>query len=221
VTSDDEAVDREPVDPEPVDPEPGDAEPFSVQLERWLTTDQSKTMGELSQVFGERSFAVMVLVLMFLPALPLPTGGLTHIFEVITILLAGQMVLGRRTIWLPARWRQRELGPTMTEKAVPFIVRRVRWFERRSRPRAAWLFERRWFIRLLGVLLIAFALGALFAPPFSGLDTVPALGAVIVALSIVLSDVLVLAVGVVVGTGGIVLIATLGAAAVRLVRELF
>lgn len=198
-----------------------DEEPFSDQLERWLSSDPHKTLGELSQVFGERSFAVMVLVLMFVPALPLPTGGITHLFEAITVLLAGQMVLGRRTIWLPKRWQRRELGPTATTKAIPFIVRRIRWFERFSRPRAAWLFEQRWFVRLLGLVLMAFAIGAMFAPPFSGLDTVPALGAVVVALSIILSDVVVLVIGVVIGTGGIILIITIGAVVVRLVKGLF
>ena len=58
---------------------------------------------DLGDVFGAKAFAVTILLLMFLPALPLPTGGVTHVFEVITILLAGQMVLGRRTIWLPER----------------------------------------------------------------------------------------------------------------------
>ena len=58
------------------------------------------------------------------------------------------------------------------------------------------------------------------APPFSGLDTLPALGAVIVALSIILEDVVVLAVGVVIGAGGIVLILTIGAALVHYLRKL-
>jgi len=208
-------------DDEIVDDEPVKEEPFSIQLERWLSSDPHKTLGELSQVFGERSFAVMVLVLMFVPALPLPTGGITHVFEAITVLLALQMVLGRRTIWLPKRWQRRELGPTLTEKGIPFIVRRIRWFERFSRPRGSWLFEQRWFIRLLGLVIMAFAIGAGLAPPFSGLDTVPALGAVVVALSIILNDVVILGIGIVIGTGGILLIITIGAAVVRLVRELF
>ena len=79
-------------------------EPFSDQLERWLGGDTPKTLGALSDVFAEKSFAVTILLLMFVPALPLPTGGITHVFEVITVVLAAQMVLGRRTIWLPQRW---------------------------------------------------------------------------------------------------------------------
>jgi hypothetical protein len=196
-------------------------ERFSDELERWLRGDEAKTLGQMNDVFGGKAFAVTILLLMFLPALPLPTGGVSHVFELITVLLAAQMVLGRRTIWLPERWRRRELGAATTEKAIPFIVRRIRQVERFSRPRATWLFEHHWFDRVLGVTLIAFAVGAAIAPPFSGLDTLPALGAVLVALSIVLEDVVVLAVGVVVGIGGLALIFTIGAALARLVRGLF
>ncbi len=201
--------------------DPPETELFSEQLEAWLGTGGSKTVGDLGDLLEEKSFAVTVLFLMFLPALPLPTGGLTHVFEAITVLIAGQMIIGRRTLWLPERVRRRELGPTMTEKAVPFIMRRVRWFERFSRPRGVRLFRNRISLSLIGVLIAAFAIGAALAPPFSGLDTVPALGAVVVALAIILEDVVLLAVGAAIGTGGIALIVTLGAAAVRLFRELF
>ena len=196
-------------------------EPFSAQLEGWLQADTPKTLGQLGDLFGEKSFAVTILFLMFLPALPLPTGGITHVFEAITALLGVEMVLGARTIWLPARWRNRELGDATTRRAIPFMVRRIRWFERFSRPRSAWLFEQRWFLRLLGLVIIALAAAAAFAPPFSGLDTVPALGAVVVALGIILSDVVVLAIGIVIGAGGVVLIVPVGALLVRLIRGLF
>jgi hypothetical protein len=101
------------------------------------------------------------------------------------------------------------------------MIRRIRWFERFSRPRWAPLFDQRWFLRLLGLVLMGFAIAAAFAPPFSGLDTLPALGAVAVALSIILEDVVVLAIGIVIGSGGIILILTVGAALIRVLRNLF
>ena len=81
---------------------------FSDQLEHWLRADGPKTLGSLGEVFGEKSFAVTILLLMFVPALPLPTGGITHVFEGITVVVAAQMVLGRRTLLLPKRWQRRE-----------------------------------------------------------------------------------------------------------------
>jgi hypothetical protein len=194
---------------------------FSEQLDAWLRSDQPKTLRALGDVFGEKSFAVTILFLMFVPALPLPTGGVTHVFEAIAVLLAVQMVLGRRTVWLPQRWQRRELGTLTTGKAVPFMIRRIRWFERFSRPRGARLFRQRWFLRLLGVVLMGLAIGAAAAPPFSGLDTLPALGAVAVALAIVLEDVVVLGIGLAIGAAGIALIVTIGAALLHFARNLF
>ena len=195
-------------------------EPFSDELERWLRSEGEKTLGSMSTVFAERSFAAMILLLMILPATPLPTGGVTHVFEVITVLLGLQMVIGRRTIWLPARFARRSLGATTTDKAIPFIVKVVRKVERFSRPRGVRLFEDGIFYRLIGVVVIAFAVAAALAPPFTGLDTLPALGAVVVALSMIQKDVLVLAVGVALGTGGIALALTVGAALYTFVRSL-
>jgi hypothetical protein len=54
----------------------------------------------------------------------------------------------------------------------------------------------------------------------SGLDTLPALGAILVALSIILQDVVVLSVGILLGAGGVLLNATIGAAAVHIFRRL-
>jgi hypothetical protein len=178
-------------------------EPFSDQLEDWLDAEAPKTMGQLGDVFGEKSFAVTILFLMFLPALPLPTGGITHVFEAITALLGAEMVLFGPNDLAPARWRDRALGDTTTQKAIPFMIRRIRWFERFSRRRWARLFEQRWFLRLVGLIVIGLAVAAAFAPPFSGLDTVPALGAVVVSLGVILGDVVILAIGVVIGAGGV------------------
>jgi hypothetical protein len=194
---------------------------FSDDLSEWLQSEGPKSLGGLQDVFAEKSFAVAILLLMFLPALPIPTGGITHVFEVITALLALEMVAGRRTLWLPKRFCKRELGATITNKALPFMVKRIRWFEKFSRPRWARLFGQRWFLRLLGLVIIAFTAGAAIAPPFSGLDTLPALGVVTIALSIILEDIVVLLIGIVIGTGGILLIVTVGAALARFLRGLF
>jgi len=196
-------------------------EPFSDRLAAWLKSDDNKTVGQLGEVFGDKSFAVTVLLLMFLPALPIPTGGITHVFEVIVVILGLQMILGAKTIWLPAKLRHRELGESLTDKALPLIVKRIKWFEQRSKPRGVLLLENPLFVRLLGVVLIAFSLGAMFAPPFSGLDTLPALGAVLICLGIILDDLVILCVGAVIGTVGVTLMLTIGAAVVHFARGLF
>jgi hypothetical protein len=193
---------------------------FSDELEAWSSDADVRTIASLGEVFGPRGFAVVVLVLMAPSATPLPTGGVTQVLEAVAVLVALQMVLGREELWLPASWGRRELGPGVTDKAIPWLVRVIRWFERFSRPRATWVFRRQAPRRLLGLLLITCVVFSVLAPPFSGLDTLPALGAVLIALAMLLEDAAILIAGVVVGAGGAVLIVTLGAAVVRFMRGL-
>jgi hypothetical protein len=197
-----------------------ETEPFSDQFERWLEADTARTIGDLGEVFAEKSFAVTIVVLMLVPALPLPTGGITHVFEVIAFLLATEMVIGVRTLWLPKRWRMREIGGATRNRALPYMIRRIRWFERFSRPRLRRLFNRRWFLRLLGLIIAVFVLAAALAPPFSGLDTLPSMGAVGVALAIILEDAVLAGIGMVLGAAGIALILTLGLALFRVIHNL-
>src|SRR5215213_5202476 len=73
----------------------GDAPKLSDQLEGWVAGEGEKTLGGLIDVFEEKSFAILFVLLLGVPALPLPTGGATHVFEVIAVLLASQLVAGR------------------------------------------------------------------------------------------------------------------------------
>jgi hypothetical protein len=194
---------------------------LSDQLEAWLTSKQPKTIQGLIEAFGEKSFAIVILVLMFLPALPIPTGGITHIFELVVMLLAIEMLIGRRAIWLPKFMLRRPLGKTLEKRTIPFIVRRVRWFERRLQPRYRGIVNNRLTLMFSGALFFVLALAAALAPPFSGLDTFPALGAVILALALILEDALALAAAIGLSLGGIVLVVMTGSVTFHYIRHLF
>ena len=55
------------------------------ELEEWLDCDQPKTLGNLVEAFDPRSSALALVLLMAVPALPIPTGGATHVLEVVSI----------------------------------------------------------------------------------------------------------------------------------------
>ena len=77
------------------------------------------------------------------------------------------------------------------------------------------LFHKRFTDILFGLLAIAGTVAAFLAPPFSGLDTLPALGVVVLSLGVLLEDVLVALVGILLATAGIALELALGAAALH------
>jgi hypothetical protein len=196
-------------------------EKVSDQLERWLGGDGDKTLGGLIDAFGKGSFALIFLLLMAVPALPLPTGGVTHVLEIIVMLLALELIVGRRTVWLPERWRKLELAGTKQEKFITTLLRRIRSLERFSRPRGRWLFGHRLSGSVFGVIVLGLALTAFLAPPFSGLDTLPSLGVVVLALGYLLADVLLAAVGLVIGAAGVFSVIFLGSIAVKAVKSIF
>ncbi len=184
---------------------------LSEQLERTLHAPQV-TIGSLADVLDERGFAIVLLILMIPAALPIPTGGVTHVLEVFAGLIALQMVVGRQELWIPRRLARKELGETLTDKAAPKMLRFIRWFERHARPRLPRLLDHRATVMLIGVVILVFVVGAFVAPPFSGLDTLPSLGVVIVCLGLVFSDALIVVAGLVIGVVGLAVEIALGAA---------
>jgi hypothetical protein len=192
----------------------------SDQLERWLQGGGEKTVGSLIAVFEEKSFAVLFVILLGVSALPLPTGGATHVFDVIAVLLALQLIGGRDEIWMPRRFRAKELAGPRQQQFLHGLMRFVRRLERFSRPRLRFLFDHRISNVVFGLLVIGGVAGAFFAPPFSGLDTLPALGVVVLSLGVLLEDFAIAAGGIVIGVAGVALEITLGSAAVHAVKHL-
>ena len=193
---------------------------FSTQLQEWLDAEGPSTVGGLGEVFGEKGFVVVAMLLMLPAALPAPTGGVTHVFEVITALLGLEMIVGVRSIWIPARWRGTELPTSMAERLLPWTIKNIQRLERHSSPRGVRLLHASLSGRLLGGALVAFAAAAFLAPPFSGLDTLPALGAVIFAIGVMLDDIVIVVSGLVVGAIGVGLSVTIGTLAVRYLHQL-
>ena len=131
---------------------------LSDEIEAWLKSPGHKRLGDLVEVFGKRSFAIAFVLLLALPALPLPTGGVTHVFEVIAVLLALQLMVGRDEIWLPRRLCARELGGDA--KFLNGLIRVIRRVERFSRPRLTFLFGHRLSNFVFGLVVAAGSIAA-------------------------------------------------------------
>lgn len=194
---------------------PPDAPTVSADLERWLRDGRDATLGSLIELFGPKSFALVFVLLLGVPALPLPTGGATHVLELIAMLLALELIAGRDDIWLPRRWARLDVGGPGRQRFLHGLLRLIRRLERMSRPRLRFLFAHRVANVTFGVLVFAGSAATFLAPPFTGLDTLPALGVVLLSLGVLLEDALVVLLGVLAGAGGIALELAVGAAALH------
>jgi len=201
--------------------EPFEEEDFSVTLDKWLKGDTDKTVSGLSSVFAEKAFAITFLVLMSIPALPLPTGGLTHVFEVIVMLLCLELIAQQRVIWLPKKWKNRHLGKIMEEKTIPKLITIIRKLEKISKPRMSLLIESRIGTTIFGLIVFGFTLAAFLAPPFSGLDTLPSIGVLILCLGVIFGDIIFYIAGIIIGTTGVGITLFLGQAAFDFIKGLF
>jgi hypothetical protein len=194
---------------------------LSDEIEQWLNDEASeKTLGSLVETFGDKSFAILFVVLLGVPALPVPTGGATHVFEVIAALIALQLIAGRHEVWLPERWRGLSLDGPRQQRFLASLMRFIRRLERFSRPRFGWLLRHRLADVGFGLLVIGGSAAAFVAPPFSGLDTLPALGVVVLSIGVLLEDALIACAGVLLGVVGVALEVVLGAAAVHGLKSL-
>ena len=191
----------------------------SDELELWRHGQGDNTLGGLIDVFEKRAFAILFVVLMGPSALPAPTGGATHVFAVIAVLLALELTAGRDQIWLPRRWRARTINTD--GRFITALLKAIRRLERMSHPRLRFLFGHRLSNAVFGLLVAGGSMAAFLAPPFTGLDTLPALGVVLLSLGVLLEDFLLVALGLAVGVAGVVLEIAIGGAVLRGLRTLF
>jgi hypothetical protein len=195
-------------------------EKVSDKLEQWLKGEE-KTLGSLVELVEQKSFAIVFVLLLGVPALPLPTGGATHVFEIVAMLLALELIAGRQELWLPRRWCEIELAGNSQQRFISALMRMIRRLERFSRPRMRFLFNHRLSNVVFGLLVLAGSAGAFLAPPFTGLDTLPAFGVVLLSLGVLLEDILLVVVAIVIGIAGVVLEIVLGSVAIHGIGRLF
>lgn len=195
---------------------------FSTELNTVLKKGDVKTVGDLQELFDEKGFAMIFLIFMFVPSLPIPTGGITQfILLPIVMITSLEMAFGRRTVWLPWFITRIRLRKSIVTKALPFMIKRVRWFEKIARPRLSRYLDLLVVRIITGLLIFTFAFGSAIAPPFSGLDTLPSMGAVIIALGIIFEDMAMYIAGVIVGAAGMGLIATAASLIIGFFQRIF
>lgn len=142
------------------------------------------TVGELADGFGGRALGALIFVFALICILPLPPGA-TTVFGAPLVLLAPQLMLGRRGAWLPARIRERSLAVADLKRSLP---RALHWLEKAeavSRPRLTFLFGAAGQ-RLIGLVCTAFALVLVLPIPLGNMA--PAAAVSVLSLALVQRD---------------------------------
>lgn len=172
-------------------------------------TPASLTLGEVFDSVGRRSYGPLLLVIGLFaisPATVLP--GMTWFAAALTLLVAGQMALGMKRIWLPAR----ALAASLPRAAVQAGVEKARPWARRVdsvlKPRLMFL-SKPPFVNLVAVFcilaaLVTFPLGLIPLAPLA-----PGIAVVLLGLGMTAHDGLWLGLGMAVLGGAVALAAPL------------
>lgn len=166
----------------------------------------------------DRAYALLVVLLGLPNCLPMPPP-IPLVCGFVLGFVGLQMLAGRAVPWLPRALLSKSIGKPELSRAVsralPVLIR----LERVSRPRLTGL-GGAWAIPLLGVLILALALGLVVAAPFIG--QIPlGIAVCLVGLGLVERDGLFIIAGAVVGAGGLILSAGFAYAIFSGLSELF
>ena len=136
------------------------------------------SVGTIQEVAGKRFagpllfFPAMIVVspLSLIPTLP-------TMVAITVILIAVQVLAGRRTIWLPSKFREAKLSAERAHKVITFMRPGVKWVDKAIKPRLAWLVDSIG-VRLASLVCI---LVALTMPPLELLPGASTTAGVIIA----------------------------------------
>ena len=162
------------------------------------------SVGDVHEAFGQRSYGPFLLI----PALieMSPIGGVPGLPSVIALLIgiiAVQMLIGRRELWLPGFLRRRSVRGERLEKAVEKMRPLARWTDRLFHGRLTFLTRGPW-LRVIAVLciLLVLTVPGLELIPFA--STFPMAAIAMFGLALLVGDGLLVLLGLLIVGGGVV-----------------
>jgi hypothetical protein len=160
------------------------------------------TIGDVVSVLSDRAFALLIVLLGLPNCLPMPPP-IPLVCGLLLALVAAQILAGRPAPWLPKTLLHRSIGRGDVQRAVGRAMPILKRLERWSRPRITVL-DNAVAMRLVGLLVLALALGLLFAAPIVG--QIPlGIAVCLVGLGLVERDGVVVLAGFAVGSAGLAL----------------
>lgn len=162
-------------------------EPLSVTLRTALDPnhDGRVTVGEVADRVAERGFGLLLTLLALPTMIPILPPGASGVVGAMYALLGLQMLLGLPHPWLPQKVRRYSLSPRVVVGLQTHGVAFMERLERFSRPRWTF-FEQQPALRFVALLIIAIGM-VLFLPlPF--MNTIPALGLMMIGIGLINRD---------------------------------
>lgn len=166
-------------------------------------TTERVDLGTISQFMGRRSIGALLLVLALPMALPIPAPGISVVFGVPLILVSAQLLLGRRSAWLPVRIARRSIARIDFIAFISRALPTVRALERLVRPRLRWM-AGDWAMIPVGAICVVLAVIITLPIPFGHM--VPGAAISVLALGLIERDGLAIGIGLLAALLGLTII---------------
>lgn len=188
-----------------------------------LPEGESQNIGTLSREVGEKGFGLLLMILSLPSALPVPAPGYSTPFGIAIVLVALQMLSGRKALWLPKSIHRVQipahLGNRMATVANKFLQASERWIK----PRQMWIASP---FGHAGLAIVVALMAALMIIPIPLTNTFPALVIFLIGIGLAEEDGLLALVAFAIGLGALLLyayiiylVATQGPEAVNQVKD--
>jgi len=168
------------------------------------------SVADMMDLFEERSMGGMLLLLSLPMALPVPIPGLSVPFGASMMIVAAQLAIGRRHVWLPRILARRPLGTVVFRKFIEHAIPLLRRFERLVRPRGKWL-AGKWVSLPVGLVCLVLALIITLPIPLG--HVVPGTAISMLSLGLLERDGVALCVGLIISAGALLLVTFVSAEA--------
>ena len=149
-------------------------ESLSQSLNRLLDTSNSEdlSIGDIFDRVGDKGYGLMLVVLSLPSALPVPAPGYSTPFGLLLSILGIQMILNRRTPWLPGRVRQFVMKRRIVDMIIRGGAKIFGKIEHLIRPRMSWI-NGRLGLPFMGTLVLLMSALMIFPIPLT--NTAPAM----------------------------------------------
>lgn len=132
------------------------------------------TLADVLALAGERTFGFLFVLLALPSALPVPAAGYSVPFGVVMLLLAVQLIVGKKTPWLPSRVLEHRFPLEQVQGLVKAGIPWMQRIEQFSKPRLTPVCTSRTGQAVIGVAISLMAISMMI--PIPGTNTLPAMG---------------------------------------------
>jgi hypothetical protein len=156
-------------------------------------TRETTNFGAIIDELDHHGMAIILILFSIPSALPIPAAGYSTILSAPLLLIGMSFLLGKDSVWLPDKVKQREFRPADFRKLKKWMLNISRFIEKFSQPRLAFITQTKTSKRFLGILICGLA--AFMVLPIPGTNTLPAGGIFLIGFGLLEDD------GLLVGAG--------------------